>query len=80
MKAVKRMFCETDIAPSRLKTRAQRRRIVRRISVMLQTVRDAEESCLSRYPDNLQESDQYMNGETALEALSFALDFLDDVY
>lgn len=77
---MKRKTANIRVAKSMIKTRPQRRRIVRSVESILQSVINTEEDSLNRYPVNFQESDQYLDGERAIEALHIVLDFLDDVY
>jgi len=61
-------------------TRRRRRYTVLSVLVCLAAVRDAEQRSLDKYPDSLQETDQFEAGEHAVDALDEIIDLLADVY
>lgn len=62
------------------RTRAQRKAAVAIIIRQLMQIREAEIGCLLNMPCNLSASSNYYSGESAVESLSHALDFLSDAY
>ena len=49
-----------------------------RIAIIVESVYDNEEDCLSNYPENLQETEQYEKMEDAVDALWEALCNIED--
>ena len=61
-------------------TRRRRRAAVKHVLSWLSAIRDAEQECLERVPDNLQGSESYEVGEFAVDALDEILELLAQVY
>jgi hypothetical protein len=65
---------------SRFNSMRKRRNAVKFITIMLGLIRDAQIRALDNTPDNLQYSDKYEAGETAVEAIEDAIDKLADAF
>ena len=63
-----------------IRTRAQRKAAVAFIMRQLKLIREAEIGCLANTPSNLSSTINYWLGESAVENINCALDFLNDVY
>ena len=50
------------------------------ILACLSAIRDAEQKSLDNVPDNLQNSDSFVSGEYAVDALDEIINLLIDVY
>ena len=67
-------------SPQRFNSMRKRRNAVKFIKVMLELIRDAQQSALENTPENLQFSHKYEAGEIAVEAIEEAIDKLADAY
>ena len=58
----------------------KRRNAVKFVTIMLESIRDAQIRALDNTPDNLQYSDKYEAGEIAVELIEDAIDRLADAF
>jgi len=65
---------------SRFNSMRKRRNAVNFITIMLESIRDAQIRALDNTPDNLQYSDKYEAGEIAAEAIEDAICRLADAF
>ena len=65
---------------SRFNSMRKRRNAVKFITIMLESIRDAQIRALDNTPENLQYSDKYEAGEIAVEAIEDAIDRLADAF
>lgn len=63
-----------------VRTRAQRRAAVASVARQLGQIRDAENKCLKRTPDNFAFSANYCLGENAVASIDDALNALGEAY
>ena len=61
-------------------SRRKRRGAIKSALACLSAIRDAEQNCLDRVPDNFQGSESFEIGENAVDAIDEAIDLLAGVY
>ncbi|MDR1322766.1 MAG: hypothetical protein LBK56_15330 [Gracilibacteraceae bacterium] len=63
-----------------VETRPNRRQAVRKIAQLIKEICDAEEGYKNRIPQNLAESERYMNAEESVSKLEEAVEALAEAY